>query len=108
MPTEMIAGRKSLNIVCSPVLLYRVPLLVFPASGPLQENENAIRKGQLQLRRQQEVAFFLDNVGWLRPLSLRIHPCQPRSEQKRPCSPPACWCQPSCWTCPWWQVRSSC
>jgi hypothetical protein len=28
---------------------YRVPLVVIPASGPLQENENALRKGQLQV-----------------------------------------------------------
>jgi hypothetical protein len=49
MPRETIAGRKSFNIVCSPVLLYRVPLVVIPASGPLQENENALRKGQLQV-----------------------------------------------------------
>jgi hypothetical protein len=42
MPRETIAGRKSFNIVCSPVLLYRVPLVVIPASGPLQENENVL------------------------------------------------------------------
>jgi hypothetical protein len=39
MPTETIAGRKSFNIVCSPVLLYRVPLVVVLTSGPLPENE---------------------------------------------------------------------
>jgi hypothetical protein len=45
MPRETIAGRKSFNIVCSPVLLYRVPLVVVLASGPLQENEKCTQKG---------------------------------------------------------------
>jgi hypothetical protein len=65
MPRETIAGRKSFNIVCSPVLLCRVPLVVIPASGTLQENENALRKGQLQF-----LMVSTWNPAWLvlRPL----------------------------------------
>jgi hypothetical protein len=37
MPTETIAGRKSFNTFCSPVLLYCLPLVVVLTSGPFQE-----------------------------------------------------------------------